>query len=218
MIYHKGSDKMYLNSKKSDTNIDKEFKKEKKLSSGIKKNKVLIFIILAIILVIIMILIFLLNRDKNYLVLNGDNVITIYQESDYIEQGFKAYTSKNKDLTSSVIIKSTLDTSKVGEYEITYTLGNITKTRIINVIEKPEEYTYIYLKPVNDDVNIYLKVGEEYHEPGYQVFNSSGKDLTEEVKVTGTVDTSKKGNYKLIYSVMDSNNATISVTRTVVVE
>lgn len=209
---------MYLNSKKSDTNIDKEFKKEKNFSSGLKKHKTLIFIALAIILVIIVVLIFLMNRTKNYLVLNGDNVITIYQESDYIEQGFKAYNSKNKDLTSNVIIKSTLDTSKVGEYEITYTLDNITKTRVINVVEKPEEYTYIYLKPVNNDINIYLKVGEEYHEPGYQVYNSGMKNLTEEVKVTGTVDTSKKGNYKLIYSVVDSNNVTVSVSRTVVVE
>lgn len=209
---------MYLNSKKSDTNIDKEFKKENNFLSSIKKYKMFIFITIAIIVIITTILIFVGNREKNHLVLNGDKEITIYQNSDYIEQGFIAYSSKHKDLSSSVMIKSTLDTNKVGEYEITYKLGNITKTRIVNVVEKPKEYTYIYLKTINNEVNIYLKVGEKYDDPGYQVFSSSGQNLTEEVKITGTVDTSKKGNYKLIYSVTDSNNVTVSVSRTVIVE
>lgn len=209
---------MYLNNKTTDTNIDKEFTKESPYTSMFKKYKSYIFITIALIIISIMIFIFIANREKKYLVLNGEQAITIYQGTDYIEQGYRAYTSKNRDLTSNVIIKSTLDTSKVGDYKITYTLDNMTKTRIINVVEKPKEYTYIYLTPVNNDVNIYLKIGEEFNEPGYQVFNSSGKNLTNEVKITGTVDTSKKGNYKLIYSVIDSNNVTVSVTRTVIVE
>lgn len=209
---------MYLNNKTTNTNIDKEFTKESPYTSIFKKYKSYIFITIALIIISIIIFIFIANREKKYLVLNGEQAITIYQGTDYIEQGYRAYTSKNIDLTRNVIIKSTLDTSKVGDYEITYTLDNITKTRIINVVEKPKEYTYIYLTPVNNDINIYLKIGEKFNEPGYQVFNSSGKNLTNEVKITGTVDTSKKGNYKLIYSVIDSNDVTVSVTRTVIVK
>lgn len=209
---------MYLNNKKIDTNIDKEFTKESPYTSIFKKYKSHIFITIALILTIAIIIIFVGSREKKYLILNGEQAITIYQGTDYIEQGYKAYTSKNRDLTSNVIINSTLDTSKIGEYEITYTLDSMKKTRIINVVEKPKEYTYIYLTPVNNDVNIYLKIGEDFNEPGYQVFNSNGKNLTNEVKITGTADTSKKGNYKLIYSVIDSNNVTVSVTRTVIVE
>lgn len=213
---------MYFNNKQ-DTNIDKEFQNNNNsilsnILEMIKKYKMIVFIAIALIIIILIIIIFATSRKTNYLILNGEEAITIYQGSDYIEAGFKAYNSKEADLSNNVIIESTLDTDKIGEYEITYTLGRIVKTRIVNVIEKPKEYTYIYLTTVNNKVDVYLKVGEKYNEPGYQVLNSNGKLLTEEVKITGTVDTSKKGNYKLIYSVVDSNNVTVSVTRTVVVE
>ena len=91
-----------------------------------------------------MIILFTNRKVTNYLVLNGEETITIYQDSDYIEAGFEAYNSKKEDITNRVTIKSTLNTNKIGEYEITYTIGEITRTRIIKVIEKPKEYTYIY--------------------------------------------------------------------------
>ena len=212
---------MYFNSNKSNTNIDDEFQKENNnLSLFVNKilhNKIILFIGIAIVIVAIMLFLFINRKITNYLILNGEENITLYEGSDYIESGFKAYNSKDENLNSQVIIKSTLDTDEVGEYEITYTLGEIVKTRKISVVTKPASYTYIYLKTVNNSVNVYLKVGEKYEEPGYQVFSGSGQDLTSQVKVTGTIDTSKKGNYKLTYSVVDSNNVTISTTRTVIV-
>ena len=211
---------MYFNENNSNTNIDKEFNQEKNNLSHILflLNKYKLFIIgIVIILIILMIFIILNRKINNYIILTGEENITLYQGTDYIEPGYSAYNSKDKDLTNEVIIKSTLDTSKIGEYKITYTIRNITKTRIITVIEKPKEYTYIYLKTINNDINIYLKVNEEYVEPGYQVFSSTGLDLTNQVKVTGDVDTSKKGTYKLIYSVIDSNGVTISAERTIII-
>lgn len=214
---------MYFNDDKKFTNIDNEFENDNILSNILNllnKYKIIIIIFLLLVIGIIVIIYFNNNNVKNvinYLVLNGDESITIYQDSDYIELGFEAYNSKNENLTNDVIIKSNLDTSKIGYYEIIYTIGDVTKTRKINVIAKPKDYTYIYLKTVDNSVNIYLKVGEMYMEPGYQVFSSTGKNLTNQVKIDGVVDTSKRGNYKLIYSVVDSNNVTISVSRTVIV-
>ena len=210
---------MYLNNSKSDTNIDNEFgnnnENNNKLSFKTildKYKKIIIISVIAIIVLVVAIII-ISNITRNNLVLNGETEMTIYQGTDYIEPGFEVYNSKDTD----VIITSNVDTNKIGKYEIIYKHNNKTKKRIINVIAKPEEYTYIYLKTVNNDKNIYLKVGEAYNEPGYQVFNSSGKNLTSKVKITGTVDTTKKGSYKLIYSVVDTNNVTVSVTRTIVV-
>ena len=212
---------MYFNSDKNDTNIDNEFKQQKNiLSTSSKKiNKYIFLIIIPIIVILLIAMIyFFANRElPTYLTLDGEEIITIYQGSDYIEPGYKAYNSKDEDLSSNVEIKSTLNTDKVGEYEIIYTLGDISKVRKINVIAKSASYTYIYLKTVNNSVNVYLKVGEKYTEPGYQVFNSEGLDLTSQVKVTGSVDTSKRGNYKLTYSVVDPNNVTVSASRTVIV-
>ena len=205
---------------KNNTNIDKEFNNNNDVLSSVLStiNKYKIFLIIGLLLIII-IFIFLLSKPKaiNYLELIGDDVVTIYQDADYIEPGYKAYNSRNEDLISNVIVESNVNNDVIGEYKITYTLGKIVKTRIINVIEKPKEYTFIYLNTVNNNVNIYLKIGEEYKEPGYQVFSTTGTDLTNKVTITGKVDTSKKGNYKLVYSVTDSNNVTISASRTVIV-
>lgn len=211
---------MYFKDEKKDTNIDDEFENNNLLSKilrFISSYKLYFFIGIAIILIIIMYFIFANREVTNYLVINGEQNITLYQGADYIEPGYLAYNSKKDDLTNDVTITSTLDTSKIGEYEITYTLGNITETRKITIVEKPKEYTYIYLKSVNNDINLYIKKGEEYIEPGYQVFSSTGFDLTNQVKITGNVDTNKAGTYKLIYSVVDSNNVTISVSRTIIV-
>ena len=64
---------------------------------------------------------------------------------------------------------------------------------------------------------MYLEVGEKYTEPGYQVYDSIEQNLTEKVKVTGSVDTSKVGTYQITYSVINSRNETITVKRTVIV-
>ena len=208
---------------RNDTNIDSEFKNNSNnnllhLFSLLNKYKMIIIgVVLVILLIILMCFLFMNRKVTNYLILNGEENITLYQGTNYIEPGYNAYNSKDEDLNSKVIIRSTLDINNIGEYEITYTVGDITKTRIITVIEKPKEYTYIYLKTVNNDINVYLKVNEEYIEPGYQVFSSTGINLTDQVKVTGDVDISKKGTYKLVYSVIDSNNVTITATRTVIV-
>ena len=207
---------MYFNENKKNTNIDNDFKQNK---FNFNKWKTPI-IILGIIIFLITIIIFIFQKKEitnYYLILNGEENITLYQGIDYIEPGYNAHNSKNEDLTNEVIIKSTLDTNKIGEYQITYTIGNIIKTRTITIVEKPKEYTYIYLKTVNNDINVYLNIGEKYTEPGYQVFSSTGLDLTNQVKITGNVDTSKKGTYKLIYSVIDSNNITITAERNIIV-
>ena len=224
---------MYFNSNKNDTNIDKDFNNNKNILSTIisffNKFKVPIIIGIVIIIIIIVIIIFTSNNNSNntitpnvetYLVLSGDEVINIAQGDDYIEPGYKAYNENNEDLTKDVDITTNLNINQVGEYEITYKIGNVTKTRKINIIDKnntTNEYTYIYLNTVNNNVDIYLKVGEKYTEPGYKVYSTSGKNLNDSVKITGSVDTSKRGNYTLTYSLTDENNKTISVTRTVIV-
>ncbi|MBQ2873537.1 MAG: DUF5011 domain-containing protein [Bacilli bacterium] len=211
---------MYFNKEKNNTNIDPEFEEKTILSNIIQLVNNYKFIIIAILVVIIISIIIILFPNKKlitYIDILGEENITIYQGTDYIEQGYKAYNSNGEDLTSEIDIKSTLNINEVGEYEITYSIGDVTKTRKVTVIAKKQEYTYIYLTPVNNDVNIYLKVGEKYNEPGYQVFNSEGKNLNSNVNITGSVDTSKKGNYKLIYSVTDDNNVTVTASRTVIV-
>ena len=45
-----------------------------------------------------------------------------------------------------------------------------------------------------------LSLGETYTEPGYEA-TENGEDISEKVKVTGSVDSSTPGFYNLVYSV-----------------
>lgn len=211
---------MYFNYK-NDVNIDGDFENENKLLNILNKYKIIFFAILLVIIIIVIFSLFNSNSMTSkmiyYLELYGDEEITIYMGNDYIELGYNAYNSKDEDMTSNVEIYSNLDTSTPGEYIITYKINDVTKSRKVNVIEKTGENVFLYLKSINNDVNVYLNLYEEYIEPGYSVFSSTGVNYYDDVIVTGSVDTTKEGTYKLVYSLLDPNGVTINASRTVIV-
>jgi len=208
---------MFFNDDKKNTNIDKEFGQDftSDVIGTIQKYKFLFIGAIVLEIIILIMIYFGSNNTINYLVLSGDDVVNIYKGTSYIETGYTAYNSDNEDLNNMVVIESTLDTDKIGEYEILYKLGDIVRLRKINVVEKPDNYTRIGLKMVNDKVDVNLKVGETYNEPGYEVSN---KILNDKVRIIGNVDTSTKGSYTLIYTVVDLNGVTVNALRTVEVE
>ena len=210
---------MFFNDDNKNTNIDKEFGENflSVLKNTISKFK---FVIIGAIFLMVLIIVFVFfgkSSVTNYLILNGDEIVIIYKDTAFIDLGYEAYNSDDVNLNDRVSIEHNLDTSKVGEYEILYKLGDMVRIRKVNVVEKTGNFTYIYLKKVNDDATVKIKVGDEYVEPGYDVYGPN-KDLFDKVKVIGTVDTSKKGTYTLIYTAIDLNNVTISTIRNVVVE
>ena len=201
---------MYFNTNVDSTNIDKEFAKGKKNSF-----KWIIFIGLGCILILGLIFIFIGRKKISYYIdLSGNREITIYKGDIYIEPGYTARDSKGNDLTDKVVVNNMIDISTTGTYEIIYTLNNTEVKRIINVLEKPTGATIMYLK---GSTTIYLKVGDTYQEPGYKVIDSVDGNLGDKVTVTGSVDTSKVGTYKLIYSVTNNSGVTTSKQRVIVV-
>ena len=205
---------MYFNTNVDGTNIDKEFNKKEKFNFD--KYKKYIFIGLGCILLILGLIFILIGRKKisYYIDLSGNREITIYEGDAYIEPGYTARDSKGNDLTDKVVVNNMIDISTIGTYEIIYTLNNTEVKRIINVLEKPTGATIMYLK---GSTTIYLKVGDTYKEPGYKVIDSVDGNLGDKVTVTGRVDTSKVGTYKLIYSVTNNSGVTTSKKRVIVV-
>lgn len=208
---------MYFN-EKEDTNIDWELKKnrQKKDKKQVAKKifKTLAIIIVLIILALIAILI-IKKINRSYLILNGNTEMTIYKGTIYNEPGYEAYDSKKNSLNDQVTVKSDLDSNTIGTYTIVYTLNGKSKTRTVKVIEKPAIVTTIHL---NGKANIYLNVGEAYREPGYVAIDNIDGDLTDKVEVNSNVDTSKRGTYRIIYSVTNSDGVTTSATRTIIVQ
>ena len=76
--------------------------------------------------------------------LEGQQEITIEQGAEYKDQGAKAIDDYDGDITSKIKTEGSVDTSKVGEYKITYSVedssGNKASIeRVVKVIEKKKE-------------------------------------------------------------------------------
>lgn len=157
------------------------------------------------------------NTDSLTFKLIGPSVLYIDVNTEYEEYGIRVV---NNGVDISYMVKiddSLLDTSKLGEYNIKYELdldGNKEYIyRVVKVIDKSEPE----IKLKGDDT-VYILLDGKYEEVGYEVIDNYDVDLTDKVKVSGNVDTSKVGKYKLEYSVVDNSGNEGKATRKVIVK
>ena len=200
---------------KVDTNIDNEFGKKKKFN--IRNMKIKDYLILGgatLFIIIGIILITWSGRESYFIDLDGEDLIMIYKDSEYVDPGYSARNNKGVDFTDKVVVSDDVNTSVVGDYKVIYTLGDTKVVRYVSVIEKPIGATSIYL---SGEVTMYLRVGDEYKEPGYTVIDSIDSNLTDKVIVKNDVDTNKEGIYRITYMVTNSTGVSTQVSRTVIV-
>ena len=127
----------------------------------------------------------------------GDSEVVVLLDTEYDEKGAKAFLN-NEDISDSIKIESKLDTKKVGNYVITYSVTN-TKGR--------QERSVTRTVKVRDNINPVLKLkggspykvqfGSKYNDPGYTATDNYDGDISKKVKITGDVNTSKIGVYNL---------------------
>lgn len=205
---------MYFNDSKIDTEI--KFEDNSKTKNTKKKLIIIASIILLILVIVLVIIINLVNKKnyKEYLVINGNEDMVIYQNEEYNDPGYNAYDSKGKNLNDNVIVSGEVDYSTVGEYTITYTLNEIIKTRYIKVIPKIEDNTFLILKGSRI---IYMHLFDEYVEPGFDIINTTKIINKEEVKIENNLNNSTPGTYKIKYKYTKLDGETISKERTIIV-
>ncbi len=150
--------------------------------------------------------------------MEGDNPMDLAVGDTYVEPGATAYDAEDGDLTGSIEIIGTVNTSIAGTYGVLYQVTDSddnkgSATRTVNVIssEKP----VITLKGNNP---MTLSVGDTYVEPGATANDVEDGDLTSSIVISGTVNTSTAGTYAITYTVSDKDNNTASATRTVKVK
>lgn len=81
------------------------------------------------------------DTEKPNILLIGGNEIVMYRGTKYKEPGFTAVDNKDGDITSNVVVSGIVDSSKIGEYKIKYSVkdssNNYTEVyRIVNIIEQ----------------------------------------------------------------------------------
>ena len=82
------------------------------------------------------------DKDKPVIKLE-DEEVTLYLGDEFKDSGVTATDNYDKDLTDKIVSKNNIDNSKIGEYEVTYTVkdssGNeVTAKKIVKVVEKPK--------------------------------------------------------------------------------
>lgn len=175
-----------------------------------KMNIVAILFVLMIILGVISLCKILSGGlNKTMIELNGEQEIKINLGSKYEEQGAKLYY-KNEDISDKIQITGDIDTNKIGEYVITYSINyeklNLQAQRIVKVADT--EAPKIFLK---GESTIKLTKGEQYKEYGYIVSDNYDKKITVTTKKTD-IDANS---YKLVYEAQDSSGNTSETERIV---
>lgn len=140
--------------------------------------------------------------------LNGDMIVNVCPNTDYVEEGYTASDNYDGDITNKVTIKK-FDNSVF--YSVVDSSNNRTEIeRKINFTD--EEKPIINLNGGND-VTIYL--GNDYTEYGYTASDNCDGDITNKVIVTGNVNSNNIGTYTIKYEVSDTAGNKTEVIRTI---
>lgn len=140
--------------------------------------------------------------------LNGPDEMTIGLNGLYEEKGAKACVG-GRDASDRVQITGSVDTSTPGTYTLKYEIETLTVERKVTVTDK--------MKPeliLEGDDTMELMLGETFEEPGYRAVDENGRDITGDVKVTGT-ELTRAGENQIKYTVSDSRGNTTQLMRSV---
>lgn len=183
-----------------------------------KAKKILFKTSIAIILVLVLVAISIQfykafpREDKIELKFNGKKEVTLEVFKPYKEKGIKLEIN-NKDVTESIIINGKVNSNKTGFYKIKYIYNNKAyASRTVHIVdtEKPK-------LNLNGESEISLIETSNYIEQGAKATDNYDGDITNKIKITGNVDTTKIGEYTITYTVKDSSSNEEIITRKVVV-
>lgn len=137
------------------------------------------------------------------------------QKSFNLMDGVSAHDVEDGDLTNKVVYGSTVDVNTEGTYQVTYQVTDSAghKTSATRDVVVTNDAPVIHVSGNNQ-----TEVGHAFDPlQGVTADDYQDGDLTTEIKVAGDVDTSKLGDYELIYTVTDKNGAVTTLKRSVTV-
>lgn len=150
----------------------------------------------------------IVDRTKPKILLTGGPVSSYLPGETYQEEGYLARDNYDGDLTDQVQIQR-LHNRII--YTVTDSSGN--KAEAVREI--------VCYDPVSPTIElagaaeIVLNVGQKYTEPGYRAEDNLEGDVTDNVVITGKVDSYHAGTYMLHYTVKDSFGNRTTVSRTI---
>ncbi|TYK66249.1 immunoglobulin-like domain-containing protein [Colwellia echini] len=153
------------------------------------------------------------------IVLLGAAEITIPINTDYSDAG--ATVTDDVDTDLEAVMVSTVDTTTVGTYTVTYNVtdaaGNIAETKTRTVIVSTDADVTAPVIALVGEMDVELTVGDTYEELGATVTDNVDANLDAVIDST-EVNSEVAGSYTVTYNVMDTaGNAAEEVVRNVTV-
>ena len=154
--------------------------------------------------------------------LNGDAFVDVELRTTYTDAGATAYDQEDGYITNQIVVTGSVNTNIIGTYVLTYNVqdnaGNFAApvTRTVSVIPAPiiDTNAPVITLSGNDPENVEL--GTNYIDAGAIAYDQEDGYITNQIVVTGSVNTNIIGTYVLTYNVQDNaGNSASPVTRTV---
>ena len=150
--------------------------------------------------------------------------LTFPKGTPYIEPGYTAEDLEDGDLTDSVIVTGTVDSSTAGIYVLTYTVtdsGGLTTsvTRTITIEDTIPNPMSPPIITVHGDKNITVEVNTNYSSPAVTAVDEFGNDVTLSMEKLSNVNINVVGEYVETFTAWNShyiNSATETITVNVV--
>lgn len=151
-----------------------------------------------------------IDTEKPKLTLKGNTTSSVCPNKKYIEEGYLAVDNYDGDVTNKVIV---VDKGDVISYVAKDSSGN-TDTVDRKIIFEDKEKPQITLKGKQ---TIYIELGKNYVEPGYNANDSCDGNITSNVKIKNNINNKKAGTYYVNYEVLDNSGNKNTVSRKVIV-
>lgn len=146
----------------------------------------------------------------------GDNPVTVEYGSIYLDQGANAIDTVDGIINAQ--LAGSINTYLITEQTITYTAtdssGNVSSVdRTVNVIDTISPAITLI---GSENITVYLN--GIYTEEGANALDNYDGDITNNILITSTVNTSETGDYSVNYSVVDSFGNSVSIERAITVK
>lgn len=155
--------------------------------------------------------------DKQGPIISGAKNITVNEGSKPINllKGITAKTRSGKNVTSSLTVTGDVNYNKAGTYYVTYTAtspSGYKSSKKVKVVVAQNEAPVI-----SGTKNYQVALDSEPIDlmNGVTAKTASGEDLTADIVVSGEVDYTRPGEYKITYTVTNSKQVTTTKTITV---
>ena len=155
-----------------------------------------------------------LDRTAPTLTLNGNAVETVEQCGTYNEPGAIATDAVDGNLTTAIIVSGSVNTSKVGDYTLTYTVsdaqGNTaTKTRTVQVRDTKKPGIYNVGNRIVNNAIVKVQINSVFVDNIYAQDECNGAiTIVKTPGFNGPVNTAIRATYPVIYTAADPNGNT----------